>query len=405
MQRPIVITGAIALAATSTLIGTQIVSGASTSTETVFIPIEPCRLVDTRPGDATVGPIGVPIGEGQDVAFTAWGTGDADSPCDIPNTATAIATNATAVGPTDATFLTFYPADSTNPGTSNLNVSAGQAPTPNSANIPLSATGQFNVFNRSGNVNVIIDVNGYYQPSTAIGAAGPTGPSGPAGPTGDDGSPNRITDQEIARLDWSNDPGREARIEVGSGSAGIAFDGTHIYITAEFDNTVTVVDPTTNTVIDTIDVGNQPSHIAYNGTNLYVVNAGDDTVTVVDPTTNTVIDTIGVGSGPDGIAFNGTYFYVANTSGDSVAVIDPTFNGLVGPLIPVGDAPRGVAYDGTNIYVTNNFDSTVSVIDPTTNTVIGSPIFVLSAGEIAFDGTNIYVSSLNSSSVTKNIPV
>ncbi|MFK7919946.1 MAG: collagen-like protein [Ilumatobacter sp.] len=185
------VVGAGALVATSLFVGTQFAAGATTAEETVFVPIAPCRLVDTRPGDLNVGPVDEPVGEGQDVTFTAWGTGDANSPCDLPATATAIATNTTVANPTARTFVTLYPADVANPGTSNLNVLAGDSPTPNSANIPLSAQGAFTVFNNRGNVNVIIDVNGYFQPSSAIGATGPAGedgPIGPEGPIGPDGA-------------------------------------------------------------------------------------------------------------------------------------------------------------------------------------------------------------------------
>ncbi len=117
----------------------------------------------------------------------------AGSLCNVPETALAIATNTTAVNPTARTFITMYPSDVSNPGTLNLNVVAGAAPTPNSANIPLSAGGEFEVYNDAGSVNIIIDVNGYYQPSSAVGATGAPGAPGA------DGAPNRITNDQAGR--------------------------------------------------------------------------------------------------------------------------------------------------------------------------------------------------------------
>jgi len=50
------------------------------------------------------------------------------------------------------------------------------------------------------------------------------------------------------------------------------------------DNFVSVIDTTTDTVIDTIPVGDQPIGIAYDPVNhrMYVTNSGDDTVSVIN---------------------------------------------------------------------------------------------------------------------------
>ena len=55
----------------------------------------------------------------------------------------------------------------------------------------------------------------------------------------------------------------------------------------------------------------------------YVANIGDDTVSVIDTATNTVIDTINVGNGPVGVALspNGTRLYVSNSGDGTVYVI------------------------------------------------------------------------------------
>jgi hypothetical protein len=71
-----------------------------------------------------------------------------------------ISLNVTAVGATAATFLTIWP-DGTRPLASSLNPAPGQPPTPNAVATQLSGAGAFNVFNRFGTVDVIVDVNGY----------------------------------------------------------------------------------------------------------------------------------------------------------------------------------------------------------------------------------------------------
>jgi hypothetical protein len=70
--------------------------------------------------------------------------------------------NVTAVAPTQATYLTLYPTGSPLPLTSNLNPTPGQPPTPNAVTVDLNASGQFDVFNKFGNVHVIIDVVGLF---------------------------------------------------------------------------------------------------------------------------------------------------------------------------------------------------------------------------------------------------
>ena len=57
-------------------------------------------------------------------------------------------------------------------------------------------------------------------------------------------------------------------------------------------HTVSVIDTTSNTVIDTITVGKNPIEIAYDPENkrMYVTNLGDRTVSAIDTTTNTVVE-------------------------------------------------------------------------------------------------------------------
>jgi len=80
----------------------------------------------------------------------------------IPSDAVALSLNVTATGATDSTFLTIWEAGVDKPVGSSLNPSPGAPPTPNAVTTKLSPSGQFNVFNRFGSVNVLIDINGYY---------------------------------------------------------------------------------------------------------------------------------------------------------------------------------------------------------------------------------------------------
>jgi YVTN family beta-propeller protein len=82
-------------------------------------------------------------------------------------------------------------------------------------------------------------------------------------------------------------------------------DGTRAYVTISFpNNSISVIDTATNTLVATIPVGVAPNGIAItpDGTRAYVTNVGSDTVSVIDTTTNTVIGTIPVGVGPVAVA-------------------------------------------------------------------------------------------------------
>src|SRR5690606_37824944 len=80
-----------------------------------------------------------------------------------PSDTTALELNVTAVDASTLTNLRFYPEDVDTPTASNLNPAPGQPPTPNSVTAPLNtANGQFDVFNRFGNVHLVIDVVGVY---------------------------------------------------------------------------------------------------------------------------------------------------------------------------------------------------------------------------------------------------
>lgn len=65
-------------------------------------------------------------------------------------------------------------------------------------------------------------------------------------------------------------------------------------------HTVSVIDPATNTDVDTISLSMAGSALAYDGTYVYVTNGLDDTVSVIYPANNTVIDNVTVGTFPVG---------------------------------------------------------------------------------------------------------
>jgi hypothetical protein len=147
-----------ALSFASTTSGAPNLDGQST-----FVPIEPCRLLDTRPAPTTVGPRATPLGPGETYRQQVTGpNGD----CNVPSGATAVTMNTTALSATDWSFATIHPAGTPLPNASSLNYVPGQAPIPNSVTVTLSPGGAIDIYNAFGSVDLLADVTGYYTDDT-----------------------------------------------------------------------------------------------------------------------------------------------------------------------------------------------------------------------------------------------
>jgi YVTN family beta-propeller protein len=102
-------------------------------------------------------------------------------------------------------------------------------------------------------------------------------------------------------------------IGTGTGPVGVVVspNGSTVYVTDLLNNTVSVINTFTNTVVATIPVGDYPYDVAVtpNGNTVYVTNWFDqypygNDVSVINTATNTVVATIPVGRNPIGIAVN-----------------------------------------------------------------------------------------------------
>ena len=136
-----------------------LVSATAPEGAAAYQAINPCRLADTRP-DSNVGPYAAPLGADQIYTFDGWG--DVPGVCDLPTGTTALQLNVTAVNATQLTNLRFFPTGSEVPTASNLNPAPNQPPTPNAVTVTLNSEGKFDVFNRFGSVDLVIDVAGVY---------------------------------------------------------------------------------------------------------------------------------------------------------------------------------------------------------------------------------------------------
>jgi hypothetical protein len=159
-------TGGIALA--GGFVSQQTPTPTQTNAEEL-IGIEPVRVLDTRgPNNGPIGvPAAKPIGGAETVNVQVAGFTDKSGNLLIPANATSVAANITI--DEDATlksFVTVWPTGSPQPFTSANNAEPGLVMA-NSAILRLGTGGMLSVFNQRGDVNVIIDITGYFLPCGA----------------------------------------------------------------------------------------------------------------------------------------------------------------------------------------------------------------------------------------------
>jgi hypothetical protein len=133
-----------------------------------FTSLTPARVCDTRSANTLVGGCfkGV-IGSGQTLNIYIPGIygipvdGLAGVPAPSP---VAAVLNITAVTPSTASFVSVFPGPftGTHPNASDLNLAAGKTVT-NLVVVTIGSDGTINLFNDLGNVNLIVDVLGYYS--------------------------------------------------------------------------------------------------------------------------------------------------------------------------------------------------------------------------------------------------
>jgi len=122
-----------------------------------YFTLAPCRLVDTRGGAPSAGP----VMDGQETrTITAVGS------CGIPGSAHALSVNVAVTQPTSGGNVRLFASDQTLPTVSTINYSAGQTRT-NNAIVGLGfLTGAFSAFvgqPSATTVHLIVDVNGYFE--------------------------------------------------------------------------------------------------------------------------------------------------------------------------------------------------------------------------------------------------
>jgi YVTN family beta-propeller protein len=213
-----------------------------------------------------------------------------------------------------------------------------------------------------------------------------------------------------------------ATIPVGLSPAWLAFDTRNgrVYVANIFSDDVSVIDPRTNTVVDTIPLAGgfvcaHPFAVGYDPRHdvVYVACQQYTMATAISGRTDRPIgDPIEVGSSPFGIAFDrrNDHLYIAVAHTQDVAVLDAATRAVI-DRVPIPPAPGqsesepfGIAYDDRNgeLYVAESASPEVSVVDGSTNNVLKTIPTPSTSRGIAYDPRTgeIYVANFEAGSVS-----
>jgi YVTN family beta-propeller protein len=94
-------------------------------------------------------------------------------------------------------------------------------------------------------------------------------------------------------------------------------------------DSVAVIDPVTNLIVDEVPVGARPSGIATGKGSIWVGNRDDNTLLRIDPRSRRVLRTIGLAVEPREVGIAAQSVWVASRAGDAVLRIDPAINEVV----------------------------------------------------------------------------
>lgn len=147
----------------------------------------------------------------------------------------------------------------------------------------------------------------------------------------------------------------------------LSSDRNTLYISLWGDKKVLFYDIRSEKIVQEISVGNHPNemYLTRNGVYLYVANSDDNSVSIINTKTNTVVETLNAALYPDspsGSTSNGLALsedektlYIANADNNCLAVFDVSVvsESKSKGFIPVGWYPTNVKVVGKKIFVTN----------------------------------------------------
>ncbi|GBF76561.1 hypothetical protein PA598K_05039, partial [Paenibacillus sp. 598K] len=212
--------------------------------------------------------------------------------------------------------------------------------------------------------------------------------------------PNQPSGADYGTLDvvnLSDFTVEKGKITVGMYPNAVGYNprGTQVFVT--HGSSVSIIDPATDTVIETIDMGQHSNAVTFNsdGSKAYV-NIGSD-LSVIDTDALTVIGTIRLDVIPLAYYAAGNKLYVSAQSnfGDGKLIVINTDNDEFETEIDTVKFPETMAGNrqGTKLYIVGSGDNNLLIIDTATLTVEKKVSTAASQIDVSPDGLFLYMYS------------
>ncbi|CRK55568.1 hypothetical protein [Alloactinosynnema sp. L-07] len=163
------------------------------------------------------------------------------------------------------------------------------------------------------------------------------------------------------------------------GVHGLAFSPNRqrLAVVSVTSNTVDIVDTESNKVLNSTDVGRAAHEGSFtaDGRQFWVANRGRDTVTIVDAERGGVVANLDVGAGPSKVLMspNGRWAYVNHISKPEITVIDVRARQVKDRITGLGDtfsSDQSISPDGKELWAAHKRAGKVSVVDLVGNKVV-----------------------------------
>ena len=345
-----------------------------------FIAISPCRVADTR-GNGFTGQYGPPL-----LVANAPRNFTIAGQCGISASAAAVSFNFAALNVGAAGDLRVFPAGAGTPQVSTLNYNANTPNIANAAVVALGAGGAITVQADAAAIDLIIDVNGYYDGSGSLQSS--------------------LSRRAILDQFWT--PQNNAVLgltTVGITPLLVRSDGADLWVASEGGNSVSRVRASDGRLLETwtgatlatgvlVAMGKVFATGSTSPGQLYLIDPSQAAAAVTTVAAN-------LGSDATGIAFDGARIWTTSSAGGSVSIVTPgaSLPWAVTTVTAGFSGPLGILFDGTNIWVTDENSGALLKLDGS-GAVLQSVAVGANPDFPIFDGMNIWVPNSGSNSVS-----
>ncbi|MDX6481640.1 MAG: hypothetical protein QOG85_2150 [Gaiellaceae bacterium] len=212
-----------------------------------------------------------------------------------------------------------------------------------------------------------------------------------------------VDDDSVSEIDPRTNTPKQT-IPVGNSPSSIAVGGGFVWVANSLGRSISQINPRTSSVVYTIHLAGRPAGITFGAGALWVADSSDKAVLRIDPAKDKPDKTIPVDSGAVAIAYGFKFLWVVGQDTNTITKVDPA-SGTAQP-ITVGGGPVAIATGAGSVWVADKVDGNIWRIDPTSNRQlavigVGSEPAALA---VAPDGSSIWVANAGSGTLSRIEP-